>query len=159
MPARALQPGGPHPAEVLQHMENEARAWAVRFELPNLATRITLRWHARLRTTAGLVVETGTAREVRNELWSIYGLRVCRIPLRRPSQRRHLPPQVYARAEEKWAALLAEVQQRRAQEQPVLIGTGSVAESEQLSARLAAAAVPHWVSALNHKTINNTMKY
>lgn len=54
MPARALQPGAPHPAEVLQHMENEARAWAARFQLPVLAARVTLRWHARLRTTAGL---------------------------------------------------------------------------------------------------------
>ena len=54
MPARALQPGAPHPADVLRQMENEARAWAVRLQLPRLAARITLRWHARLRTTAGL---------------------------------------------------------------------------------------------------------
>ena len=54
MPARALQPGAPHPADVLRHMENEARAWAVRLQLPRLASRVTLRWHARLRTTAGL---------------------------------------------------------------------------------------------------------
>jgi SprT protein len=54
MPARALQPGAPHPAEVLRHMENEARVWAVRLQLPRLAARVTLRWHARLRTTAGL---------------------------------------------------------------------------------------------------------
>lgn len=54
MPARALQPGAPHPAEVLRHMENEARARAVRLQLPRLATRVTLRWHAGLRTTAGL---------------------------------------------------------------------------------------------------------
>lgn len=54
MPARALQPGAPHPADVLRQMENEARAWAARLQLPRLAARITLRWHARLRTTAGL---------------------------------------------------------------------------------------------------------
>jgi SprT protein len=54
MPARALQPGAPHPAAILRQMEIEARAWALRFELPRLAARITLHWHARLRTTAGL---------------------------------------------------------------------------------------------------------
>ena len=54
MPARALQPGAPHPAEILRQLENEARAWASRLELPRLAARITLHWHARLRTTAGL---------------------------------------------------------------------------------------------------------
>jgi predicted SprT family Zn-dependent metalloprotease len=54
MPARSLRPGAPHPADVLRQMENEARAWAVRLQLPRLAARVTLRWHARLRTTAGL---------------------------------------------------------------------------------------------------------
>lgn len=54
MPARALQPGAPHPAEVLRQMQNEARAWAARLQLPQLAARVTLHWHARLRTTAGL---------------------------------------------------------------------------------------------------------
>ena len=53
-PARALQSGAVHPAETLRLLENEARAWSVRFALPQLAARITLRWHARLRTTAGL---------------------------------------------------------------------------------------------------------
>ena len=54
MPARALQHGAPHPAETLQRLGGEARAWAIRLELPRLATRVTLHWHARLRTTAGL---------------------------------------------------------------------------------------------------------
>jgi predicted SprT family Zn-dependent metalloprotease len=54
MPARALQSGALHPAEVLRHMEIEARGWADRFQLPRLSSQVTLRWHARLRTTAGL---------------------------------------------------------------------------------------------------------
>jgi predicted SprT family Zn-dependent metalloprotease len=54
MPARSLQPGALHPAEVLRRMESEARVWAARFQLPRLASRVTLHWHARLRTTAGL---------------------------------------------------------------------------------------------------------
>jgi predicted SprT family Zn-dependent metalloprotease len=54
MPARALQAGTIHPAEILRQLQIQARAWALRFELPRLATRVTLHWHARLRTTAGL---------------------------------------------------------------------------------------------------------
>ena len=54
MPRRALQHGALHPVEILQRLEGEARAWATRLELPRLACRVTLRWHARLRTTAGL---------------------------------------------------------------------------------------------------------
>lgn len=54
MPARALQSGPRHPAEILRQLENEARGWALRLDLPRLASRVTLHWHARLRTTAGL---------------------------------------------------------------------------------------------------------
>jgi hypothetical protein len=54
MPARALQTGTIHPAEILRQLQNEARTWSLRLELPRLATRVTLHWHARLRTTAGL---------------------------------------------------------------------------------------------------------
>jgi SprT protein len=54
MPARALQTGAPHPAEVLRQLQEEARTWATRLALPRLAARVTLHWHARLRTTAGL---------------------------------------------------------------------------------------------------------
>lgn len=49
-----MQPGSPHPVEVLRQLENEARAWAVRLGLPALAARMTMRWHPRLRTTAGM---------------------------------------------------------------------------------------------------------
>lgn len=84
---------------------------------------------------------TGTASEVGNELWSIYGLRVRRIPLHRPCLRLGLPDRVFARAEEKWGAVVSEVRHVRAQGRPVLIGTGSVAESEHLGRRLTAAGI------------------
>ena len=88
---------------------------------------------------------TGTAREVSSELWSVYKLRVQRIPLHRPSQKQELPPQIYPLAEEKWAAIIASVKQFQAQKRPVLIGTGSVADSELLSQKLTAAGIDHQV--------------
>ncbi|MBN2427223.1 MAG: prepilin peptidase [Deltaproteobacteria bacterium] len=88
---------------------------------------------------------TGTAREVRPELWSIYDLRVQRIPLRRPSRRRELPPRVYSGTEKKWAAVVASVKEMRHQNRPVLIGTGSVADSELLSHKLTEAGIAHQV--------------
>jgi preprotein translocase subunit SecA len=88
---------------------------------------------------------TGTAREVSRELWSVYGLRVQRIPLNRPSQRRGLSSRVYPQAEEKWAAVIASVKKMREQGRPVLIGTGSVADSELLSGKLTGANIPHRV--------------
>ena len=88
---------------------------------------------------------TGTAREVSSELWSVYGLRVQRIPLHKPSQRQELPIRVVSQAEEKWAAVLTSVVALRAQGRPVLIGTGSVLDSEQLSQKLTTAGIPHRV--------------
>ncbi|MCP4117584.1 MAG: prepilin peptidase [Desulfobacteraceae bacterium] len=88
---------------------------------------------------------TGTAREAGSELWSVYRLRVREIPLHRPSRREELPPRVYPRAEEKWAAVITAVKEMQRRGRPVLIGTGSVADSELLGRRLTAAKIPHQV--------------
>jgi len=88
---------------------------------------------------------TGTAREVSSELWSVYGLRVRRIPLHRPSRRKELPGRIYPQADEKWAGVIASVNAMQQEERPVLIGTGSVADSELLSQKLAAAGIAHRV--------------
>ncbi|BBO81811.1 hypothetical protein DSCO28_23770 [Desulfosarcina ovata subsp. sediminis] len=88
---------------------------------------------------------TGTAREVADELWSIYQLRVQRIPLYRPSRRRALPARVFVGEQDKWAALTASLKSLQAKGQPVLIGTGSVAESEGLSRCLMTAGIAHRV--------------
>ncbi len=54
MTHRSLQPGTTHPTEISRQLENEARAWARLLGLPELADSVSLHWHARLRTTAGL---------------------------------------------------------------------------------------------------------
>ncbi len=88
---------------------------------------------------------SGTVREIRSELWSVYGLRVQRIPLHRPSRRRELPAKVFLRAEQKWAAVVASVEAQRRRGRPVLIGTASVADSEWLGRELSAAGIAHQV--------------
>ncbi|MBU3664392.1 MAG: hypothetical protein FGM15_00730 [Chthoniobacterales bacterium] len=54
MHALPSEPCTTHPAEILRRLEQDAREWARRLELPVLGARVTLHWHARLRTTAGL---------------------------------------------------------------------------------------------------------
>ena len=88
---------------------------------------------------------TGTAREVSSELWLIYALRVQRIPLHRASQRREIAAQIYSQSEDKWTAVIAAVKEMQKQGRPVLIGTGSVADSELLSQKLTATAIFHRV--------------
>ena len=88
---------------------------------------------------------TGTAREVSRELWSVYKLRVVRVPTHRPVARKVLPDRIYPDADAKWRALTDEVAQLARDGRPVLIGTRTLAASEQLSERLHRAGLAHSV--------------
>ncbi|QSA98384.1 preprotein translocase subunit SecA [Methylococcus sp. EFPC2] len=89
---------------------------------------------------------TGTAREITDELWSVYRLRVCRIPTHRPVQRRSLKPRLLASEQDKWRAVADAVRtQSRDHGRPVLVGTRSVEASEKLSELLAEAGIAHQV--------------
>lgn len=88
---------------------------------------------------------TGTAREVAEELWSIYRLRVVTIPTNRPLNRSYLPDRVYPRADQRWEAVVRRISEMHSKGRPVLIGTRSVAASENLSHLLTDADLPHKV--------------
>jgi preprotein translocase subunit SecA len=88
---------------------------------------------------------TGTAHEVRGELWSVYRLPVVTIPMHRPPQRRHLGTRVYTTTAAKWAAVVMHVKRVHEGGRPVLVGTRSVGASEQLSRLLTAAGLSHQV--------------
>ncbi len=88
---------------------------------------------------------SGTIREARKELSSVYGLDVMKVPLRRKSLRRVMPTIIYPDHTGQSNAVVAEVQRLRQIGQPVLIGTDSVADSEQLSALLDKHALEHTV--------------
>jgi preprotein translocase subunit SecA len=88
---------------------------------------------------------TGTAREVRRELWSIYRLPVVPIAPHRPCQRRLVGARVHADGAGRWAEVVRRVQDLQAVGRPVLVGTRSVADSEHFGALLQAAAIPHQV--------------
>jgi preprotein translocase subunit SecA len=85
---------------------------------------------------------TGTAAEVAGELWSVYRLRVARVPTNRPVQRRREPDRAYLTSEDKWQAVLEAIRRRHAAGQPVLVGTRSVAASDHLAGLLESAGLP-----------------
>ncbi len=95
---------------------------------------------------------SGTAMESRREFVRIYDSPVVPMPTHRPSRRRIAARRVFAHATDRDDAVAAEAARRSRAGQPVLIGSASVAESERLSALLAARAVPHEVlNAVRHE--------
>lgn len=92
---------------------------------------------------------TGTAKTEEQEFIKIYGLPVIRIPTNKPIQRKDLPDVVFKTKRGKYRAVVKEVERRHATGQPILIGTTSIEQSEELSHMLDAAKIPH--SVLNAK--------
>jgi preprotein translocase subunit SecA len=88
---------------------------------------------------------TGTAREIRGELWSIYGLAVGSVPTNRPLRRRAYKQRIFATRSAKYAAILSRVRELHELGRPVLVGTRSVAASEELSEVFTQAGLPHQV--------------
>jgi len=86
---------------------------------------------------------TGTAREVAAELWAVYRLRVAVIPTHKPMRRTRYRDQVYGRGEAKWQAVVERIRELVALGRPVLIGTRSVAASEELARRLDIARISY----------------
>jgi len=88
---------------------------------------------------------TGTAREVRGELWNVYKLPVVRIPTHRPRQRKALPERIFRTDAEKWRVVAERVQALHGEGRPVLVGTSSVAASELASRLLSEKGIAHQV--------------
>ncbi len=88
---------------------------------------------------------TGTADTEAFEFRQIYGLEVLAIPTNKPMQRKDLNDLVYMTREEKFDAIVADVQSCMEKDAPVLVGTASVETSEELSARFRKAKIEHKV--------------
>lgn len=79
---------------------------------------------------------SGTLDEVAPELKRVYGLQVRKVASNQPSKRRMLGAKVYRDTDEQKSALIKRVTELNRSGRPILIGTGSVEESEQVSAWL-----------------------
>ena len=92
------------------------------------------------RTIAGM---TGTALGARDEFLRIYGLGVAVVPPAQPSMRVDLGHKIYATQQDKLSAIVDEVIFCRRVGRPVLVGTLTVEQSEELSHVLNGRGVPH----------------
>jgi preprotein translocase subunit SecA len=105
-----------------------------------LAT-VTLQNYFRLyKKLAGM---TGTAETEAAEFFDIYKLDVVVAPTNKPMVRKDEEDHVYKTKREKYNAVIDEIEQSRAINKPVLVGTTSVEVSETLSRMLKRKGVPH----------------
>ncbi|KKO54979.1 preprotein translocase subunit SecA [Paenibacillus sp. DMB20] len=114
----------------------------VQNESMTLATITFQNYFRMYRKLAGM---TGTAKTEEEEFKKIYGLEVLQIPTNKPNQRIDKPDVVYKSEEGKFRAVVEEIVERHKQNQPVLVGTVSIENSERLSEMLKRKGVQHKV--------------
>ena len=88
---------------------------------------------------------TGTADTEAYEFQQIYGLEVVVIPTHRPMVRDDRADLVYLTANEKYNAIIDDVRECIAKQQPVLVGTASIETSELISELLNQGKIEHEV--------------
>ena len=93
---------------------------------------------------------TGTAKTEEKEFNDIYGLEVIPIPPNRPLIRIDLPDLIFKSKAAKYRAVVRNAVERHQTGQPILIGTTSITQSEELSDMLLRAGVPHKVLNAKH---------
>ncbi|MCC7005980.1 MAG: preprotein translocase subunit SecA [Ottowia sp.] len=135
MPGRRWSDGLHQAVEAKEHV-------AIQNENQTLAT-ITFQNYFRMYSKlAGM---TGTADTEAYEFQSIYALETVIIPTHRKNQRIDRQDQIYKTAKERYAAVIKDIRDCHTRDQPVLVGTTSIENSELLSSLLDKEQLPHQV--------------
>ncbi|MEK7545956.1 MAG: preprotein translocase subunit SecA [Patescibacteria group bacterium] len=142
MPGRRYSEGLHQAIEAKEHVKIER-------ESRTLAT-VTFQNYFRLyKKLSGM---TGTASTEAEEFAKIYKLEVTAIPTNKTAQRLDAGDRVYKNKKGKFDAVVQEIKARNAKGQPVLVGTISIDQNEELSHLLEIEGVPHQVlNAKNHE--------
>ncbi len=122
----------------------------VRIEPENL-TIATITYQSFFRLYKKLAGVSGTALTESQELLDIYNMVVVPIPTNKPVKRIDHPDFVFGNKKTKWKYIVSDIKKRHATGQPILVGTGSVEDSELLHKLLDKINIPHQVlNAKNH---------
>jgi len=93
---------------------------------------------------------TGTAKTEEDEFIDIYDMEVVVIPTNEPLRRESMPDVIFRTEEEKFQAVVDDIEERYEKGQPVLVGTVDVDKSEYLSRMLKKRGIPHNVLNAKH---------
>ncbi len=135
MPGRRYSDGLHQAIEAKEHVK-------VKRESKTLATITFQNFFNKYDKKSGM---TGTALTEEREFRDIYGMDVIEIPTNRPVIRKDLNDAVYATKNEKYRAVIREIETAHAKGQPVLVGTITIETSELLSSLLKKKGIPHEV--------------
>ena len=135
MPGRRYSDGLHQAIEAKEHVK-------VKRESKTLATITFQNFFNKYTKKAGM---TGTALTEEREFRDIYGMDVIVIPTNRPIARQDLNDAVYATKNEKYRAVIREIEAAHAKGQPVLVGTITIETSELISSLLKKKGIAHEV--------------
>ena len=112
---------------------------------PEHETTTRISYQQLFRRYLRLAGTTGTAREVAGELGRVYGMQTVVVRPRRPERRAFRGVHTFDCAARKWEFAVQRIQAMTRSGRPVLVGTCSVAASEELAGRLSRLGVAHQV--------------
>ena len=135
MPGRRFSDGLHQAIEAKEHVK-------VKRESKTLATITIQNFFNKYNKKSGM---TGTALTEEKEFRDIYGMDVVEVPTNLPVQRIDYNDVVYKTQEEKYNAVVADIEAAHAKGQPVLVGTINIDTSEYLSEKLKKKGIPHKV--------------
>ena len=135
MPGRRYSDGLHQAIEAKEHVK-------VRRESKTLATITFQNFFNKYTKKSGM---TGTALTEEKEFREIYGMDVVEIPTNMPVIRKDYDDAVYMTQKEKFRAVVEEIKEAHAKNQPVLVGTITIENSELLSGMLKREGIKHTV--------------
>ncbi len=133
MPGRRYSDGRHQAIEAKEHVKGKR-------ESKTLATITFQNFFNKYTKKAGM---TGTALTEEREFRDIYGMDVIEIPTNRPVIRQDHQDAVYATKNEKYRAVIREIEESNAKGQPVLVGTITIETSELISSLLQKRGMKH----------------
>ena len=133
MPGRRYSDGLHQAIEAKEHVK-------VKRESKTLATITFQNFFNKYDKKCGM---TGTALTEEQEFRDIYGMDVIEIPTNKPIARLDAEDAVYMTQKEKYLAVVEEIKFAHAKQQPVLVGTVTIENSELLSTLLRRQGIPH----------------
>lgn len=135
MPGRRFSDGLHQAIEAKEHVK-------VKRESKTLATITFQNFFNKYDKKSGM---TGTALTEEKEFRDIYGMDVVEVPTNLPVVRIDYDDAVYKTKDDKFNAVVADIEEAHSKGQPVLVGTINIDTSEYLSQRLNKKGIPHKV--------------